>query len=97
MIRKALGATPRTAHLAAGHNRGFGGFDDRRSIPLIDAGGTFDLFYWIAAGVSYEEVAKLNAHVLERGPQSISTTPRTIGEPGSKERDRSLRPFAEDR
>ncbi len=36
----------------------------------LDANGTFEFFYWIAAGISYEDVSKLNAHALTRGPQN---------------------------
>ncbi|MEO8574042.1 MAG: glycoside hydrolase family 15 protein [Pyrinomonadaceae bacterium] len=35
----------------------------------IDAGGSTEFFYWIAAGTSYADVRDLNAHVLERRPQ----------------------------
>ena len=31
--------------------------------------GSFEFFYWIAAGISYEEVSKLNKHTIERRPQ----------------------------
>jgi len=31
--------------------------------------GTNEFFYWIAAGTSFEEVSKLNKHVLDRRPQ----------------------------
>lgn len=36
----------------------------------LEAAGTFEFFYWIAAGISYEDVSKLNAHTLARGPQN---------------------------
>ena len=35
----------------------------------VDAGGSFDFYYWIAAGPSYPEVAALNGHVMERRAQ----------------------------
>jgi oligosaccharide amylase len=35
----------------------------------IDAAGTLEFFYWIAAGTSHAEVCDLNDHVLERRPQ----------------------------
>ncbi len=35
----------------------------------LESGGTFDLFYWIAAGTSHDEVAALNQHVIDRHPQ----------------------------
>ena len=35
----------------------------------LKAGVTHDLFYWIAAGTSYDKVAELNRHVLEQRPQ----------------------------
>lgn len=36
----------------------------------LEPHGTFEFFYWIAAGVSYNEVSELNAHAIERGPQN---------------------------
>ena len=35
----------------------------------LDANGSFEFFYWIAAGTTHEEVSKLNQHVLARRPQ----------------------------
>ena len=35
----------------------------------LDANGTVEFFYWIAAGTSYEKVSDLNAHALERRPE----------------------------
>jgi glucoamylase len=35
----------------------------------LEPGASFEFYYWIAAGTSYEEVAQLNAHVLDRRPQ----------------------------
>lgn len=31
--------------------------------------GTYEFFYWIAAGTTHEEVGRLNAHVLDRRPE----------------------------
>ncbi len=36
---------------------------------LLPAQDTFEFFYWIAAGISHEEVCRLNQHVLEQRPQ----------------------------
>ncbi|MEO7659488.1 MAG: glycoside hydrolase family 15 protein, partial [Pyrinomonadaceae bacterium] len=36
----------------------------------LEARGTFEFFYWIAAGTSKAEVASLNSHVLTREPQN---------------------------
>ncbi len=36
----------------------------------LDAGESFEFYYWIAAGTSRHEVAALNAHVLTRGPEN---------------------------
>jgi glucoamylase len=38
---------------------------------LVEAGHEAEMFYWIAVGKSYEEVAKLNALVHERHPRSL--------------------------
>lgn len=35
----------------------------------LESTGTYEFFYWIAAGTSHGEVARLNKHVLERRPQ----------------------------
>lgn len=35
----------------------------------FDAHGKYEFFYWIAAGTTRDEVAGLNAHILERRPQ----------------------------
>lgn len=35
----------------------------------LDAHGKYEFFYWIAAGTTRDEVAGLNAHILERRPQ----------------------------
>lgn len=35
----------------------------------VEAQGTFEFFYWIAAGISHDEVLKLNRHVLDHKPQ----------------------------
>ncbi len=35
----------------------------------LDANGVSEFFYWIAAGTTHDEVAKLNDHVLQRRPQ----------------------------
>jgi len=35
----------------------------------VEPQATFEFFYWIAAGLSYEEVSKLNTHILDRRPQ----------------------------
>ncbi|MEO7672753.1 MAG: glycoside hydrolase family 15 protein, partial [Pyrinomonadaceae bacterium] len=35
----------------------------------LEQGGSFEFFYWIIAGISYDEVSRLNAHTLERRPQ----------------------------
>jgi glucoamylase len=35
----------------------------------LDAGSEFEAFYWMAAGWDYDEVAALNSHVIERGPE----------------------------
>jgi GH15 family glucan-1,4-alpha-glucosidase len=37
----------------------------------VGAGEIAEMFYWIAAGTSYSEVAKLNALVHERGPRKL--------------------------
>jgi glucoamylase len=37
----------------------------------VEAGGSAEMFYWIAAGTSYTEVAKLNAFVREHSPQNL--------------------------
>jgi glucoamylase len=36
----------------------------------LEPNAKFEFFYWIAAGISYEDVSKLNAHALTRGPQN---------------------------
>lgn len=36
---------------------------------VIAAGETAEMFYWIAAGTSYQEVADLNTRVVARGPR----------------------------
>lgn len=36
---------------------------------VIDAGASFQFYYWIAAGTSYNEVAKLNEHIHEQSAQ----------------------------
>jgi oligosaccharide amylase len=38
---------------------------------LIEAGETAEMFYWIAVGKSYDEVAKLNALVNEHHPRTL--------------------------
>ncbi|HEX8845600.1 MAG TPA: glycoside hydrolase family 15 protein [Pyrinomonadaceae bacterium] len=38
---------------------------------VLEAGATAEAFYWIAAGTSYSEVAKLNRLVHERGPRKL--------------------------
>ena len=35
----------------------------------IEANAQFEAFYWMTAATSYNEVASLNSHVLERGPE----------------------------
>ena len=35
----------------------------------LEAQGTYEFFYWIAAGASHTEVCRLNQHVLEERPQ----------------------------
>ncbi len=35
----------------------------------LAAAGSFEFFYWIAAGTSYDEVSELNKQVLDRRPQ----------------------------
>lgn len=35
----------------------------------LDPGASFEFYYWIAAGTSYREVSRLNAHVLTRRPE----------------------------
>lgn len=35
----------------------------------IEPQASFEFYYWIAAGTSYDEVTRLNAHVLDRLPQ----------------------------
>ncbi len=35
----------------------------------VEANGTSEFFYWIAAGTSYKEVSDLNDHLFVRGPQ----------------------------
>lgn len=35
----------------------------------LEPNSSFEFYYWIAAGTTYAEVTKLNAHVLERRPQ----------------------------
>ncbi len=37
----------------------------------LEARGTFEFFYWIAAGTSHAEVRRLNEHVLEQTPQNF--------------------------
>ena len=34
----------------------------------LDSGQEYDFYYWIAAGTYHQEVAKLNQHIIERGP-----------------------------
>ncbi|MEP6947483.1 MAG: glycoside hydrolase family 15 protein [Acidobacteriota bacterium] len=34
----------------------------------LEAGATYEFFYWIAAGTSHAAVEKLNKHILARGP-----------------------------
>ncbi len=47
-----------------------GSVDSTLGVHLeIDANGSQEFFYWIAAGTSYAEVKDLNAHVLARRPQ----------------------------
>jgi oligosaccharide amylase len=38
---------------------------------LVEAGETAEMFYWIAVGKSYDEVAKLNALVHEHQPRAL--------------------------
>ena len=38
---------------------------------ILDAHGTSEFFYWIAAGTSYEEVCRLNRHILKRTPEEF--------------------------
>ncbi len=38
------------------------------NFPLEDQ-DAFEIFYWIAAGTSHDEVCRLNRHILERRPQ----------------------------
>ncbi|HUQ32068.1 MAG TPA: glycoside hydrolase family 15 protein [Pyrinomonadaceae bacterium] len=38
---------------------------------LVEAGETAEMFYWIAVGKSYDEVAKLNALVHDRHPRAL--------------------------
>jgi len=35
----------------------------------LSENGSFEFFYWIAAGISYDEVSRLNTHILDRQPQ----------------------------
>lgn len=35
----------------------------------LEGGSTHEFFYWIAAGTTHDEVARLNKHVLDRRPQ----------------------------
>ena len=35
----------------------------------LESGGSYEFFYWIAAGTTHEEVSKLNQHILARRPQ----------------------------
>ena len=35
----------------------------------LEPNGSYEMFYWIAAGTSHAEVARLNAHVLDRRPE----------------------------
>ncbi len=35
----------------------------------LEGGKVYEFFYWIAAGFSHEEVARLNAHIIEQRPQ----------------------------
>jgi oligosaccharide amylase len=47
-----------------------GSVDSTISLEVeLGVGETHEFFYWIAAGTTHEEVARLNTHVLERRPQ----------------------------
>ena len=37
----------------------------------IDAVGEHEFYYWIAAGTSHKEVARLNEHIIQRGPNAF--------------------------
>ena len=36
----------------------------------LEGGQEYEFYYWIAAGVSHKEVARLNQHIIERGPHA---------------------------
>lgn len=65
-IARAHGVMRRTA-IFTGATITEGSVDSTIGVHQADPNGSFQFYYWIAAGTSRIEVANLNNHVLTRG------------------------------